>query len=157
MKYKGNTTEVYEYNEKDFEELTIMFEGSYSAEMNEGYGYTIQNGEDILAEGWGFKLKKKGRKTSPIASSWKALQLALSLLVRMDIKCERLIIRSSSTTVIYQSSGEWKIKKGIYKDVAKLTMETYPEIFRRADFQFIPKSKIEYCWNLSHKYKELLQ
>ena len=153
MKYEDSFKEVYDFNKK-FDDLILMFDGSCSPDKNEGYGYVIMNGEDIIAEGWGFKLFS-GEPATGNSSEWKSLQLGLKLLEELELEFNTLTIKGDSMLVINQASQKWKLKKGVYLETAQDTLKEFSEIFKKAKFKHVYREYNDYADALSNRYMNM--
>lgn len=153
MKYEDSFKEVYDYSKK-FEDIVLMFDGSCSPDKHEGYGYVIMNGEDIIAEGWGYKLFR-GEPASNNSAEWKSLQLGFELLEELELEYNTLTVRGDSNMVVMQASKKWKLKKGVYVKTAQETMEKFPELIKKAKFEHVYRELNDYADALSNKYEEL--
>jgi len=100
-----------------------------------------------------YTMKKQigtGSHMSNNVAEYEALRNALLYLKENGFARERIVIYGDSMLAIQQMKGSWKIKAGLYKDVALKTKELLKE-FSDVTLQWIPESENTLTHNLTEQ------
>lgn len=89
-----------------------------------------------------------GSNISNNIAEYKGLILGLQYLLNSSLENEEINIFGDSKLVIMQMIGQWKIKKGLYKDVALEAKELLKK-FSNINFKWIPREENEEADSLS--------
>lgn len=122
-----------------------------------GYGMRIkQNGKQIAAEA---VYLGHGPKMTNNVAEYAGVISALKHVANMDDKISPVVIYGDSNLVIQQLSGKWKIKGGIYAELARTAKQLTNELrqARSITFQWIPRERNQECDDLSKAALEMLQ
>ena len=120
-------------------------------------GYCLTNPGTI--GGYGVVIKKNNKIIKTISNhfteivsnnivEYRGLNAGLTWLLDNDFEDEDIEVYGDSLLVINQMKGWWRIKKGIYKQMALVTKKLLGN-FKNLTFTWIPREKNEEAHNLS--------
>lgn len=115
-----------------------------------GGGAVLIKDNKILAEIFDEYIPEKFGETSNNVGEYYGLLKALEYLLENKLENETIFIEGDSNMVIMQMSGRWRIKKGIYRDIALKTKETVNR-FKNIMFIWVPREENEWADELSKK------
>lgn len=105
----------------------------------------LDNGKSVLLED-GYEIGT-GKAMSSNVAEYAALIRILEFLVT-DYSNARILIRGDSVMVIKQMQGLWKVKHGLYVDLANKAKALIKK-FTDISFKWIPRDKNERCDTLA--------
>lgn len=116
--------------------IEIWFDGICEPVNPGGYGaygiYIVRDGKDLIKEGI---FVGKGKAMSNNVAEYSGFFHALNFLKDRGLEEEEIIIKGDSKLVIEQMSGNWRIKQGLYVELA-----------RKVVFQLRGFKKLRLCW-----------
>lgn len=115
-----------------------------------GGGAVIIKDNEILAEIFDEYIPFNKQETSNNLGEYYGLLKALQFLVNSNLQDETVDVYGDSNLVISQMQGKWRIKNGIYKDIAWKT-RLYSKKFKFIRFNWIPREENEWADALSKK------
>jgi len=132
--------------------IEIYFDGSCDKNPHGrmGYGFHINLHGTEIDCGYSGCAAKHGN-TNNIAE-YRALMMALELF--KDTKGKTIHVRGDSDLVIKQMNGEYRIKKGAYKEDALKCRELVSKLRQsnQVSFKWIPRDQNERADELSNQY-----
>jgi len=102
-----------------------------------GYGVVIKKDNEIVKT---ISQTFTGENISNNVAEYKGLFAGLDYLLAEGLQDNDVSIYGDSMLVINQMSGTWRIKKGLYKNIAKQTKELVKK-FSNIEFSWIPREQ----------------
>lgn len=131
--------------------ITIKFDGACGPQNPGGRcggGAVILKDNDLFMEvSERYEPRIKGQ-TSNNVGEYFGLILAFHHLLDNYLQDEEILVMGDSNLVIEQMSGNWKIKKGIYVELANKAKELKAN-FKNIRFEWIPREENEWADELS--------
>ena len=131
--------------------IEVCFDGAcipYNPGGIASYGIIIKKGKEYLFTGYG--IIGSPPDTSCNLAEYAGFKAALIWLLTNELETEKIYIYGDSNLVINQMFGTWKIKKGIYKNLA-IETKSLLKCFTDINGSWIPREQNSEADELSKK------
>ena len=129
--------------------IQVWFDGVCEPKNPGGYGaygvYIIKNGVVLLKEG---VFVGKGKTISNNVAEYSGFIHALRFLISKDLHKDKIIIKGDSKLVINQMFSFWRMRRGLYLELAYRAKELRGH-FTDIIGKWIPREKNEICDKLA--------